>query len=186
MPAGARLGALRAIWRAPVTIALAAARRMPAGIAVLYLLAQTGGALLARLVAAHVAPLAHDYASGTPAGEFVGFAFLMLAVLAVSDRYVPSAGSDVAIGAALLAGLLVSKGILNPAIALAEGQERSAALWAPVLSGLVFTGLFLLVAPSTAQVAAVSEQAQAEQDQPDEEEDADQEDPARPTPRLSA
>jgi aquaporin Z len=168
-----------------VTIALAAARRMPAGMALLYLPAQIGGALLARLIAGHVTTLAHGSAAGTPAGEFLGFAFLMLAVIAVADHYVPSAGSDVAIGAALLAGLLVSKGILNPAIALAEGQERSAALWAPVLSGLVFTGIFLLLAPGTPRVAAEREQAEATENQPDED-DADQEDPPRPTPRLSA
>ncbi len=172
-----------------VTIALAAARRLPAGRAVGYLVAQGGGAALARLMAPHVGPLAQAATSGAPAGEFLGVAPLLLAVLAVADQFTPAASSGVVIGAGLLAGLLTSKGILNPAIALAMGQDYSAALWAPVLGGLVFTGIFLLVVPTLAPVDAGDEQPETEQDENEDEEEeeaVEQEDPPRPTPRLTA
>lgn len=129
-----------------VTLGLASARRLPARTALLYIGAQLVGALLARLLAPQVAPLAAHYASGTAVGAFLGFGFLMLTVIAISDKYVPRSGSGVAIGAALLAGLLASGSIVNPAIAVAVGQGLSPAGWAPLLSGVAFTGLFLLVA----------------------------------------
>ena len=145
-----------------VTLGLASARRLPARSALLYIVAQLLGALLARLLAPQVAPLAAHYASGSAVGEFLGFGFLMLTVIAVSDKYVPRSGSGVAIGAALLAGLLTSGGIINPAIAVAVGQGMSPAGWAPLLSGVAFTGLFLLIVPRQ-QPDARPAQKQAEQ-----------------------
>ncbi len=132
-----------------VTLGLASARRLPVRTAFVYIIAQLAGAALARVLAPQVAPLAGHYSSGTVVGEFLGFGFLMLTVVAVSDKYVPRSGSGVAIGAALLAGLLVSRGIINPAIALAMGRLTSPASWAPLAAAVVFTGLFLLVAPHT-------------------------------------
>ena len=55
----------------------------------------------------------------------------MLTVVAVSDKYVPRAGTGLAIGAALAAGLVTSKGIINPAIAIAMGQALTPGTWAP-------------------------------------------------------
>ena len=124
-----------------VTIGLITARRLPVSTGLLYILAQILGALLARLLAPLVGPLG-AYHAGSAVGECLGFAFLMLTVIAVSDKYVPKSGSGIAIGAALAAGLVVSGGILNPAVAIAMGQARSAALWAPVLSSLVCVGVF--------------------------------------------
>jgi|GEM_PF-462802 len=146
-----------------VTLGLASARRLPVLTALMYIVAQLAGALLARLLAPQVAPLAAHYASGTAVGEFLGFGFLMLTVIAVSDKYVPRSGSGVAIGAALLAGLLASGGIVNPAIAVAMGQGLSPAGWAPLLSGIAFTGLFLLVAPRKQPDATPVQEEQPEQ-----------------------
>ena len=146
-----------------VTLGLASARRLPVRTALLYIVAQLLGALLARLLAPQVAPLAAHYAPGTAVGEFLGFGFLMLTVIAVSDKYVPRSGSGVAIGAALLAGLLVSGGIVNPAIAVAVGQGLSPAGWAPLLAGLAFTRLFLLVAPRQQPNATPVQEEQPEQ-----------------------
>lgn len=126
-----------------VTIGLVAARRLPISTGLLYIVAQILGALLARLLSPLVSPLG-TYHAGSGVGEFVGFAFLMLTVIAVSDKYVPQSGSGIAIGAALAAGLVVSGGILNPAVAIAMGRTLSAATWAPVLSSLVCVGLFRL------------------------------------------
>ncbi len=126
-----------------VTIGLVAARRLPISTGLLYIVAQILGALLARLLSPLVSPLG-TYHAGSAVGEFVGFAFLMLTVIAVSDKYVPQSGSGIAIGAALAAGLVVSGGILNPAVAIAMGRTLSAATWAPVLSSLVCVGLFRL------------------------------------------
>ena len=146
-----------------VTLGLASARRLPVRTALLYIVAQILGALLARLLAPQVAPLAAHYASGTAVGEFLGFGFLMLTVIAVSDKYVPRSGSGVAIGAALLAGLLTSGGIVNPAIAVAVGRGLSPAVWAPLLAGVAFTGLFLLVAPRQQPDAELAQEEQPEQ-----------------------
>ena len=71
----------------------------------------------------------------------------MLTVVAVSDKYVPQAGSGIAIGAALAAGLVTSKGIINPAIAIAMGQALTPGTWAPLVSAVVFTILYVLIAP---------------------------------------
>ncbi len=132
-----------------VTLGLVVTRRLPAAVGALYVVAQLAGAGLARTLAPAVlgAPLPH-YAAAGAAGEFVGVGFLVLTVLAVSTKAVPKSGSGVAIGAALLAGLLATHGVLNPAIALAMGLELSAALWAPLAGALVFAPLAVLYLPT--------------------------------------
>ena len=85
----------------------------------------------------------------SPWVEGGAFGLLMLTVVAVSDKYVPHAGSGIAIGAALAAGLLTSHGLLNPAVALALGQTVAPATWAPLVGGAVFTLLYLLIAPQS-------------------------------------
>jgi len=126
-----------------VTLALVVTRRLPPVVGVLYL----AGAALARLLAPLVAPLP-PYAAAPPAGEVLGVGFLVLTVLAVSTKFVPKSGSGIAIGAALLAGLLTTRGVLNPAIALAMGLGGTPALWAPLAGALVFGPLALLYLPS--------------------------------------
>ena len=130
-----------------VTLALVVTRRLPPVVGVLYLAAQLAGAALARLLAPLVAPLP-PYAAAPPAGEVLGVGFLVLTVLAVSTKFVPKSGSGIAIGAALLAGLLTTRGVLNPAIALAMGLGGTPALWAPLAGALVFGPLALLYLPS--------------------------------------
>jgi len=130
-----------------VTLALVATRRLSPLVGVLYLAAQLAGATLARLLAPLVAPLP-PYAATSAAGEIVGVGFLVLTVLAVSTKSVPKSGSGVAIGAALLAGLLTTRGVLNPAIALVMGLGGTPALWAPLAGALIFAPLALLYLPS--------------------------------------
>ena len=130
-----------------VTLGLVVTRRLSVAVGVLYLAAQLAGAALARLLAPLVAPLP-SYAAASPAGEVIGVGFLVLTVLAVSTKFVPKSGSGVAIGAALLAGLLTTRGVLNPAIALAMGLGGTPALWAPLAGALVFGPLALLYLPS--------------------------------------
>jgi len=127
-----------------VTLGLVVTRRLSVAVGVLYLAAQLAGAALARLLAPLVAPLP-SYAAASPAGEVIGVGFL---VLAVSTKFVPKSGSGVAIGAALLAGLLTTRGVLNPAIALAMGLAGTPALWGPLVGALVFGPLALLYLPS--------------------------------------
>ncbi len=110
-----------------VTLGLVITRRLPPAVGLLYLVAQLAGAALARLLAPLIAPLPPD-AAAPPAGEVVGVGFLVLTVLAVSTKFVPKSGSGIAIGAALLAGLLATRGVLNPALALAMGLGATPAL----------------------------------------------------------
>jgi len=130
-----------------VTIGLVTARRLPFWKGVYYIIAQIEGALLALLAAGRAGGLAPHYASAAPWGEFLGVGFLVLTVLAVSHDYVPQAGAGIAIGAALAAGLVASKGILNPAVAVAMGQALSPGVWATALGGILFAVLFRLYAP---------------------------------------
>jgi aquaporin Z len=127
-----------------VTLGLLVARRQPVVKGVLYLVAQVVGALLAAKVAPSIGDLG-SYSAGRPVGEFVGAGLLVLTVVAVSDKWVPKAGGGVAIGAALGAGLLLTNGVLNPAVALAMGLGRSPALWAAALGGVAFAALFDLL-----------------------------------------
>ena len=102
-----------------VTIGLITNRNILLSTGVLYIVAQILGALLARLVGGLMVNLAVDYESAGVLGEFFGFGFLILTIVAVFEKNVPKAGSGIAIGAALAAGLLTTQGILNPAIAIA-------------------------------------------------------------------
>ena len=86
-----------------VTVGLVVARRLPLVTGLLYIYAQFGGALLARVVAPFVGTLPPSYAAAGIGGEAVGCGLLVLTVAAVSDEYVPKAGSGIAIGGALAA-----------------------------------------------------------------------------------
>ena len=126
-----------------VTLGLVVTRRLPPAVGVLYLAAQLAGAALARLLAPLIA-LLPPYAAATPVGEVIGVGFLVLTVLAVSTTFVPKSGSGVVIGAALLAGLLTTRGVLNPALARAMSLGGTPTLWAPLAGALVFGPLALL------------------------------------------
>lgn len=144
-----------------VTLGLLVARRQPVVKGVLYLVAQVAGALLAGKIAPSIGDLG-SYSAGRPVGEFVGAGLLVLTVVAVSDKWVPQAGGGVAIGAALGAGLLLSGGVLNPAVALALGLGRSPALWAAALGGVAFAALFDLLSIKQGQ----EQQVEASEEQP--------------------
>ena len=129
-----------------VTVGLVASRRFPLLAGIIYIVAQIAGALLARVIVQvdGVGTLASDYQAGTIGAEFIGFGLLMLIVAATTENKVTKAGSGIAVGGALLAGLLLSGGILNPAVAIAMEEAGSPALWATVISGIAFAGLYSL------------------------------------------
>ena len=110
----------------------------------LYLVVQSAGALLAAKIAPTIGDLG-NYRAGRPVGEFIGAGLLVFTVVAVSDKWVPKAGGGIAIGAALATGLLLSGGVLNPAVALAMGLGRTPAIWAAALGGIAFAALFDLL-----------------------------------------
>lgn len=129
-----------------VTVGLVASRRFPLVEGLIYVAAQVAGALLARLAAGAglVGHLTGGYRVGSAGAEFIGFGLLMLAVAAATEKQVTKAGSGLAVGGALLAGLLLSGGVLNRAVALAMGLALSPAGWATLLSGVAFGLLFSL------------------------------------------
>ena len=122
-----------------VTVVLVAARQFPLGEGILYIVAQIAGALLAKMVVTQewIGTLG-SYDSAGVVAEFIGFGILMLAVAAVTEKRVTAAGSGVAVGPALMAGLFISGGVLNPAVAIAMGLTTSPAVWATPLSGITF------------------------------------------------
>lgn len=129
-----------------VTVGLVATRQFPLAEGALHTVAQIAAALLARLVVTRgwIGEWG-SYQSGSAVAEFIGFGILMLAVAAVTEKRVTAAGSGVAVGPALVAGLLVSGGVLNPAIAIAMGLGLSPAVWATLLSGAAFASLYALL-----------------------------------------
>ncbi len=68
----------------------------------------------------------------------------MLTVAATTENKVSKSGSGIAVGGALLAGLLLSNGILNPAVAIAMNEALSPALWMTIISGIAFSLLYSL------------------------------------------
>ncbi len=129
-----------------VTVGLVASRRFPLIEGIVYVVAQIAGAMLARFIAGLdlVGKLAQDYKAASIGGEFIGFGILMLTVAATTENKVSKSGSGIAVGGALLAGLLLSNGILNPAVAIAMDEAGSPAVWATLLSGIVFGLMFSL------------------------------------------
>jgi len=127
-----------------VTVGLIAARQFPFAAGVVYIIAQILGAVLARLLVG-VLSAANPLGSAGFFEEFIGFAFLILAVIAVTKNEVPASGSGIAIGAGLAVGLAATGGILNPAIAIAAGEIISWAVLMPLLSGLAFGLLYSMV-----------------------------------------
>jgi aquaporin Z len=129
-----------------VTIGLVASKRFPVIEGIIYIVAQIAGALLARFIAGFglVGELSEDYNAGSVSSEFIGFGILMLVVAATTENRVAKAGSGIAVGGALLAGLLLSNGILNPAVAIAMGEAGSPAVYMTVISAVVFALLFSL------------------------------------------
>ena len=122
-----------------VTIGLLSNRSIPFNTGAFYIIAQIVGAILARWLGNLVGHIAPNYPAAGGFGEFFGFGLLMLTVVAVYEKNVPKAGGGIAIGAALTAGLLTTKGILNPAVEIAMNQRISPAIWAPAFSGVLFT-----------------------------------------------
>ncbi len=144
-----------------VTLGLLVRRKLPIVKGIVYIVAQLAGAGLALLAALGTGRLAPHYAAASPLEEFLGFGILMLTVLAATDKKVPQEASGLAIGAALTAGLVVSRGILNPAVAVAMGQALSPATWATLLSAVVFCLLYMLYQQKDASTAQATP---AEQD----------------------
>ena len=160
-----------------VTVGLVASRRFPAAHGLLYVVAQLVGAGLARVLAGAglVGELGQSYHAGTAAAEFVGFGILMVTVASTTEKQVAKAGSGIAVGGSLLAGLLVSHGVLNPAVAVMMGLASSPAVWATLLSAVAFSLLFSVIqhtkpaevkddSKSTAEATADTEPAEVEDD----------------------
>lgn len=129
-----------------VTIGLIAARQFPFGDGILYIVAQIAAALVAKVVVSQRwIGTWGSYSSAGIVAEFIGFGILMLAVAAVTEKRVTAAGSGVAVGPALMAGLFASGGVLNPAVAIAMGLTTSPAVWITPLSGIAFALLYVLL-----------------------------------------
>ena len=127
-----------------VSLGLMVTRRLAIPKGLLYIVVQIAGAGLALLAAIFTGHLAPHYAAASPLGEFLGFGLLMLTVIAATDKNIPQAASGLAIGGALAAGLVISRGVLNPAVAIAMGLVLSPATWATLLSGICFSLLAML------------------------------------------
>ncbi len=89
--------------------------------------------------------LGHSYQTGTVVVEFLGFGILMITVAATTKKRIAKAGSGIAVSGALLAELLISHEMLNPAVAPAMGLVASPTIWANLLSAVVFSLVFSVI-----------------------------------------
>lgn len=133
-----------------ITVGLVSSRQFPVVEGGLFIVAQIVGALLASLLVSQgIIGQWGSYHASNIVGEFIAFGILMLTVAAVTEKRVTSAGSGIAVGTALIAGLWISGGVLNPAVAIAMGLGRTPSIWAPLASGVVFSLLFSLLKKGT-------------------------------------
>jgi aquaporin Z len=133
-----------------ITLGLVSSRQFPVVEGGLFIVAQIVGALMASLLVSQgIIGQWGSYAASNIAGEFIAFGILMLTVAAVTEKRVTSAGSGIAVGTALTAGLWISGGVLNPAVAIAMGLGKTHSIWAPLASGVVFSLLFSLLKKGT-------------------------------------
>ena len=129
-----------------ITVGLVSVRQFPIIEGGLFVVAQVIGAVMASLfVSQGMIGQWGSYHASSMVGEFIAFGILMLAVVAVTEKRVTAAGSGIAVGTALIAGLWISGGVLNPAIAIAMGLGKTPSIWAPLASGVVFSLFFSLL-----------------------------------------
>lgn len=138
-----------------VTIALASVRKIGVMDAVMYLLTQFVGALLAMWVAKEYgtgfAPtilVANSLRIGV--AEAMGAFALVFGISAVVHGKVHSAASGLTIGGSLLLGIMIasvaSNGVLNPAVAVGIGSVSAAYLLGPVAGALAAAWLYKAIA----------------------------------------
>ena len=129
-----------------VSIAMASIKKLSNKDAVVYIIFQVVGALLAMLVVVKLGGSAPEniVASNTmPVGvaEAVGAFVLVFAVSAVTLKKVGDNASGLVIGGSLLLGIMLaggmSNGILNPAVAIAMGSVSWMYMLGPVVGGIV-------------------------------------------------
>lgn len=128
-----------------VTLGLLAVRKIKVNDAVLYILFQIVGALLAMLLTNAVA----GGVTGVEAGdswlivmaEAIGAFILVWGVSSVVQGKVDDDACGIVIGGALLLGVLLaasfSNGVINPAVAIGIGSVSASYILAPILGGVV-------------------------------------------------
>lgn len=136
-----------------VTIGLASAGKINPRDAVLYVIAQLLGAVVALLIITSIgaAPtVAVDDAFPVAIGEAFGAFLLTFGVSSVAFGKVHEAASGIVVGLSLLLGIsfasTVSNGVLNPAVAVGIGSVSLFYLLAPVLGGVLGAQAYRLLA----------------------------------------
>lgn len=137
-----------------VTIGIASVRKLSVKDAVVYIIFQVVGALLAMLVAQNLTESAPALVTSNEwkvgVAEFIGTFVLAFTVTAVAHKHVPEDASGLAIGGALTLGTLLtagmSNGLLNPAVMLAVSSFSWMYVLAPVVGGIVGAWVFRYLA----------------------------------------
>lgn len=137
-----------------VTIGIASVRKLSVKDAVVYIIFQVVGALLAMLVAQNLTESAPALVTSNEwkvgVAEFIGTFVLAFTVTAVAHKHVPEDASGLAIGGALTLGTLLtagmSNGLLNPAVMLAVSSFSWMYVLAPVVGGVVGAWVFRYLA----------------------------------------
>ena len=133
-----------------VTLGLWSAGKIKKTDALLYIVAQLLGAVLAYLLSMVITGQQPgwtvDNAPLVGLGEFLGAFLLVFGVSAVAHGRVREGASGVVVGGSLLMGITVtsgmSAGILNPAVALGVGSVSVMYLVAPLIGGILAAQLY--------------------------------------------
>ncbi|MBI2634047.1 aquaporin [Candidatus Peregrinibacteria bacterium] len=133
-----------------VTIGIASVGKLQIKDAVLYVIFQVIGALLAMLVAKNLTGTvpalvtANTWQVGV--GEFIGTFLLAFAVTAVTYKNVPADAAGLTIGGSLALGAMLAGGLsnalLNPAVMLGVGAFSWMYLFAPIAGAVVAAWVF--------------------------------------------
>ena len=133
-----------------VTLGLASVKKISGRDAILYIIFQLLGAMLAMLAARGItgeilAVLTEDTLV-VGAVEALGAAVLVFCVSAVAYKKVDSEASGLVVGGSLTLGLLMtagfSNGVLNPAVAIGIGSISLMYLFAPIVGGVFAAWLY--------------------------------------------
>jgi len=133
-----------------VTIGLASVKKIEPKEAVMYIIVQVVGALLAMLttqwMTGDVPDLLVENSFAVGGAEALGAFFLVFGVSSVVFGKVKEAASGLTIGGSLLLGIMMtgglSNGVLNPAVAIGIGSVSLMYLIGPVVGGLAAALLY--------------------------------------------
>lgn len=127
-----------------VTIGMLSVNKIKTNDAVMYIVCQLAGAVLAmtvaRMMSGQMAPLAYATTLSSGVAEAIGAFFLAFAVMSATMQKVQPAAAGLVVGGSLLLGVYIafpfSNAILNPAVALGVNAFGPMEIFGPIVGAV--------------------------------------------------